>query len=187
MSDNENLTLEELAAAYRAGNAFALDRIVERCSYLVRRVSRKYFLIGADAEDLMQEGFLGLIKAAQSYEEGKSSFTTYAALCINRSAITAIRRYAGDKNRVLNEGVPISDDTAKVRDPEEIVIEDEEIKELINKINEELSDMEREVFALYLQGLSNAEMQSRLALSPKATNNALQRIRNKIRKFAEER
>ena len=187
MNDGGKIALEELVAAYRAGDDTAFDKIFERCSYIVRHVSRKYFLMGADAEDLMQEGFLGLLKAVRTYEEGKSSFTTYAALCINTAVITAVRRYAGDKNRVLNEGVPISDDAGKVPNPEDILIEDEGIKELIKKINEELSEMEREVFALYLQGLSNAEIRDRLDLSAKATDNALQRIRNKIRKFAEER
>ena len=178
-------TLEELAALYRGGETSAIDEIITRCSYIVRNVARRYFLIGADTEDLYQEGFLGLIKAAQTYEKGKSSFAYYAYVCVNSAVITAVRKYAGTKNRALNDGVPLSsvEESALCENPEQIYIEGEKRRELLSDMEKELSDMERRVLSLYLKGLSYAEIEEKTGKSFKSVDNALQRIRKKLRKL----
>ena len=88
----EERTLEQLAAAFQAGDAAALEELVARCKDIVKKVSRKYFLIGADMEDVYQEGYLGLIKAAQNYEEDKGSFYNYACICVKSSILSAVRK-----------------------------------------------------------------------------------------------
>ena len=178
--------LEDLALSYQQGSHEALDEIITRCSYIVKSVSRKYFLMGAETEDLFQEGYLGLIKAAKCYEKGKSSFKGFAFICVNTAIITAVRRYAGDKNKVLNDGLPLSeaaDNPSFYENPEEIFIEDETHKEFLKNIEAKLSAFEKKVLEMYLQGLSYAEMQERSGKQFKAIDNALQRIRKKLRQF----
>ena len=176
-------SLEELALAYQEGDTGALDEIIGRCSYIVKNVSRRYFLIGADQEDVYQEGFFGLLKAAKSYRPGKSSFKYFAFICINTSILTAVRRYAGDKNKILNDGLPLSsvaDASAFAENPEDIYIEEESRRELVSGIEKKLSDFERTILTLYLKGLSYAEIREATGKSEKSIDNALQRIKKKI-------
>ncbi|MBQ9709530.1 MAG: sigma-70 family RNA polymerase sigma factor [Clostridia bacterium] len=184
MTAEKTTSLEDLALAYQSGDTGALDEIIERCSHVVKNVSRRYFLIGADTDDLYQEGFLGLIKAAKSFAPGKSTFIHFAFICVNTAVVSAVRKYAGDKNRILNDGLPLSevDNALSVAEnPEELFIENEDRLELVSSMNEKLSSFEREILSLYLSGMSYAEMQSRTGKPFKSIDNALQRIRKKIK------
>ncbi|MBP5308853.1 MAG: sigma-70 family RNA polymerase sigma factor [Clostridia bacterium] len=176
-------SLEELVALYRGGDYSAGDEIIVRCSYIVRKVSRRYFLIGADTEDVYQEGFIGLLKAVRTYDESKGSFTYYACLCVNSAVITAVRKYAGNKNKALNDGLPLSalEGSAASENPEEIYIEGENRRELLSDIESELSVLERQILLLYLKGLSYSEIERKTGKSFKSVDNALQRIRKKLR------
>lgn len=177
-------TPEELAIAYQGGDTGALDALIERCSHIVKNVSRRYFLIGAETDDLYQEGFLGLIKAAKSYVPGKSAFMHFAFVCVNNAVVSAIRKYAGDKNRILNDGLPLSEaDNALcgAENPEELYIEGEDVRERLSDIHKKLSSFEKQILSLYLSGMSYAEMEERTGKPFKSIDNAIQRIRKKIK------
>jgi RNA polymerase sporulation-specific sigma factor len=151
---------------------------------LVKNVSRKFFLVGAETDDLYQEGFLGLMKAVKNYTPGKSNFLYYAHLCINSAIVTAVRKYSGGKNKVLNDGLPLSevDGTFNFSEnPEQLYIEGEHRREVYSVIQKQLSTFEKEVLSLYLQGLSYAEIQERTGKPFKSIDNALQRIRKKVK------
>lgn len=176
-------TLEELALLYQGGNDEALAEIFRRGNGIIRSISRKYFLIGAETEDVYQEGVIGLLNAAKSYKPGKSSFNTYAAHCVRNSIITAIRRYSNPQSKILSDGLPLDEaDGNTVYDPEEIFIEGESSRELIAKIDNKLSPFERQVLDLFLSGSSYAEMREITGKKTKSIDNALQRIRKKLRK-----
>ena len=180
----EEKSLEALALDYQCGDTGAIDEIIERCSYLVKNVARKYYLVGAETEDVYQEGFLGLMKAVKSYTPNKSNFLYYAHLCINSAIVTAVRKYSGGKHKILNDGLPLSEaeNAVVVSDnPEDIYIEGEEFEELLKGIESKLSKFEREVLSLYLSGLSYAEMKEKTGKPSKSIDNALFRIRNKLK------
>lgn len=184
MTSYASATPEELALAYQGGDTGALDELIARCSHVVKNVSRRYFLIGADTDDLYQEGFLGLIKAAKSFSSGKSTFMHFAFICVNTAVVSAVRKYAGDKNKILNDGLPLSEvDSALcgAENPEALYIEGEDARELLAEINKKLSPLEREILSLYLSGMSYTEMQARTGRPFKSIDNALQRIRKKIK------
>ncbi len=179
-------TLEELALQYRSGNTEALDEIITRCSNIVRNASRRYFLIGADTEDVYQEGFLGLIKAAKTFDAGKGNFRSYAYTCVNSAVVTAVRKYSRLKNKALNDGVPLSDYTEFADDsfdPEAMYIEGENRRELTGNIFGELTPLERKVLSLYLKGLSYSEICLATGKPFKSVDNALQRIKKKLKKL----
>ncbi|MBQ9482063.1 MAG: sigma-70 family RNA polymerase sigma factor [Clostridia bacterium] len=185
MNSFKEHSLEELVALYRGGDYSVDNEIIIKCSYIVKRVSRRYFLIGADTEDVYQEGLLGLLNAMRTYDESKGSFTYYAYLCVNSAVITAVRRYAGVKNEPLNKGLPLTtlDGSASFVDPEQIYIEGENRRELVSNIENELSPMERKILSLYLKGLSYSEIEEKTGKPFKSVDNALQRIRRKLRKL----
>ena len=176
-------SLEQLVADYNNGQTDAAEEIIRRCSGVVTNVSRKYFLIGAEAEDLYQEGFIGLLKAIKTYDGQKGKFIPYAYLCVNSSVLTAIRKYSGNKNRVLNDTVPLSEaENGLSKDnPEDICIALENFRELSSDIEKLLSPIEMQVLTLYLEGLPYSEIQERLGKPFKTVDNALQRIRRKLR------
>lgn len=183
-------TLEQLAADYQAGNAEALDEIVKQCLPIVRNVCRGFFLIGADSEDLFQEGLLGILGAARKYDSAKGSFKNFAGSCVKNSVISAVRRYSGKRNEMPSETLWQigSEGIGKEgEDPEEIFIEGEVLEELIGAIDGELSAGDREILGLYLDGLTYAEIAERTHKSQKAVDNALQKIKNKLRRLLAEK
>ena len=102
-------TSEELVKDYKSGDADALNELIRSYYPSVKKICRKYFLIGADDEDLVQECIIGLIRAVRSYEDGKQcSFQTYALVCMENAAKTAVRNYSGNKNKPLNDGIPLN-------------------------------------------------------------------------------
>jgi len=176
----------------RDGDGMASEILVKRYSRLVKTCARPYFLMGADAEDLLQEGMLGLMQAIRDYDEKRGTpFSAYARVCVTRKVYSAVRSALAHKHDPLNHFVPydlsLFDDLAEPHiqsaasssDPEALVIGNEERKELINRLYRLLSEFEAKVLSLYLEGYSYEEMSRRLGKSVKSVDNAIQRIKRK--------
>lgn len=193
---------EDLVEDARTGNNDALEYLINKYKSFVRAKARTYFLIGADREDIIQEGMIGLYKAIRDFREDKlSSFRAFAELCITRQIITAIKTATRQKHIPLNSYVslnkPIFDDESdrtlmdvigedKISDPEEMIINREEFAGIEEKMAEILSSLEWEVLSLYLQGKSYQEIAEELDRHVKSIDNALQRVKRKLEKHLEE-
>lgn len=194
---------EEVVELVRGGDTEALEYLINKYKNFVRAKSRSYFLVGADREDIIQEGMIGLFKAIRDYKEDKlSSFKAFAELCITRQIITAIKTATRQKHIPLNSYVsldkPIYDEESdrtlldvisetKVTDPEELIINQEEYVDIELKISELLSDLERKVLSLYLDGRSYQEISEQLNRHVKSIDNALQRVKRKLERYVEMR
>lgn len=192
---------ERILEDARNGDPTALEYLIKKYKNFVRAKARSYFLIGADKEDIIQEGMIGLYKAIRDYKEDKlTSFRAFAELCITRQIITAIKTATRQKHIPLNSYVslnkPIYDEEsdrtlldvlsgAKITDPEELIISREELKAIENKIGEILSDLEWEVLMSYLQGKSYQEIAVDLDRHVKSIDNALQRVKRKLERYLE--
>ncbi|MFA7572554.1 MAG: RNA polymerase sporulation sigma factor SigH [Lutispora sp.] len=192
---------EELVLSARDGDKEALEFIINKYKNFVRAKARSYFLIGADREDIVQEGMIGLYKSIRDFKNDKlSSFRAFAELCITRQIITAIKTATRQKHIPLNSYVslnkPIYDEESdrtlldvltanKITDPEELIISREELCSIESKIGEILSDLELEVLMSYLQGKSYQEIAVDLDRHVKSIDNALQRVKRKLEKFLE--
>lgn len=190
------MTDEELVSLVHSGNTEALDFLITKFRHFVRMKARSYFLIGADKEDIIQEGMIGLYKAIRDFRSDKlSSFRAFAELCIIRQIITAIKTATRQKHIPLNSYIsldkPIYDEESDrtlmdvlagngIDDPEELMINHEEFLYLEEKMGEVLSDLEREVLALYLDGQSYQEISEKLERHIKSIDNALQRVKRKL-------
>jgi len=193
---------EELVEDARSGDTTALEYLINKYKSFVRAKARTYFLIGADREDIIQEGMIGLYKAIRDFKEDKlSSFRAFAELCITRQIITAIKTATRQKHIPLNSYVslnkPIFDEESdrtlmdiiseeSISDPEEMIINREEFAGIEVKMGEILSDLEMEVLSLYLQGKSYQEISEELNRHVKSIDNALQRVKRKLEKHLEE-
>ncbi len=178
-------TDEELCRLTMQGDSSAGESLVRRYNRLVRCCCRPLFLMGGDQEDLIQEGMLGLTLAIRSYDESRTaSFRTHAARCIRTRLYTAIRDAASTTHAPLNESVPLEpDDPAWLSyqdDPETLVVDRETFQERLRQYRQQLTPLEEQVLALYLQGLSYQEIAQRLDRSVKSVDNAVQRIRRKL-------
>ena len=194
---------EELVELVHNGDSEALDYLIQKYRNFVRAKARSYFLIGADKEDIVQEGMIGLYKAIRDFREDKlTSFKAFAELCITRQIITAIKTATRQKHIPLNSYIsldkPIYDEEsdrtlmdvisgAKVLDPEELFINQEEFDQIEVKMKELLSDLERKVLALYLDGQSYQEISEELNRHVKSIDNALQRVKRKLERYLEVR
>ncbi|WLR41964.1 RNA polymerase sporulation sigma factor SigH [Bacillus carboniphilus] len=192
---------EQIIEMVHLGNSDALDFLITKYKNFVRAKARSYFLIGADREDIVQEGMIGLYKAIRDFREDKlTSFKAFAELCITRQIITAIKTATRQKHIPLNSYVsldkPIYDEEsdrtlmdiisgAKVMDPEELIINQEEFDDIELKMGELLSDLERKVLALYLDGQSYQEISKQLNRHVKSIDNALQRVKRKLERYLE--
>ena len=193
---------EYLVELAQRGNAEAEEAIIRRYKDTVKLKAKPYFIIGADSEDVVQEGMIGIFKAVKSYRpEKEASFKTFAELCINRQIFTAIQRAARQKHSPLNNFVSLSRSAGDTRDREapEMMItapstEEPEtrtvMKDFIDKIVTNtpalLSDFEKKVWYRYLQGRSYVQIAEEMERSPKSVDNALQRIKKKITTFLSE-
>lgn len=193
---------EEIIVDARTGNTKALEYLINKYKSFVRAKARTYFLIGADREDIIQEGMIGLYKAIRDFREDKlSSFRAFAELCITRQIITAIKTATRQKHIPLNSYVslnkPIYDEESdrtlmdviseeSINDPEEMIINREEFSGIEVKMGEILSGLEWEVLSLYLQGRSYQEIAEELDRHVKSIDNALQRVKRKLEKYLEE-
>lgn len=192
---------ESLVQLVRDGDSNALEFLINKYKNFVRAKARSYFLIGADHEDIVQEGMIGLYKAIRDYNGEKlSSFKAFAELCITRQIITAIKTATRQKHIPLNSYVsldkPIYDEESdrtlldvivgsKVSDPEELLINQEEFDDIEGKMSEILSDLERKVLMLYLDGRSYQEISDDLNRHVKSIDNALQRVKRKLERYVE--
>ncbi len=192
---------EELVELIHEGESEALDYLINKYRNFVRAKARSYFLIGADREDIVQEGMIGLYKAIRDFKGDKlASFKAFAELCITRQIITAIKTATRQKHIPLNSYVsldkPIFDEEsdrtlmdvisgAKFLDPEELLINREKLSNIEGKMMELLSDLERKVLALYLDGRTYQEISDELDRHVKSIDNALQRVKKKLERYLE--
>lgn len=199
----EELGDEEIVAYAKGGDEVALEYLIYKYKNFVRAKARSYFLIGADREDIIQEGMIGLYKAIRDFRADKlASFRAFAELCITRQIITAIKTATRQKHIPLNSYVslnrPIYDEESdrtlmdvlpgsKVTDPEELVISREEFSDIESKMAEFLSELEWNVLMYYLEGKSYQEIADALSRHVKSIDNALQRVKRKLERYLEKR
>ena len=192
----EQLQDEVLVELSHNGDDEAQEVLLERYKYFVRSRARSYFLIGADKEDIIQEGMIGLYKAIRDYRADKeSSFKVFAELCIVRQIITAIKTATRQKHSPLNSYVSLNkniyDEESErtleeivlsdaLADPEEQFISRENMAHIYAKMEEILSPLEKQVLALYLEGKSYVVIAEELKRRPKTVDNALQRVKKKL-------
>lgn len=196
-----NLEDEQIVILVHGGDSEALDYLIHKYRNFVRAKAKSYFLIGADKEDIIQEGMIGLYKAIRDFKEDKlASFKAFAELCITRQIITAIKTATRQKHIPLNSYVsldkPIFDEEsdrtlmdvisgAKLLNPEELIISREELTRIEDKMSEILSDLEQKVLSRYLDGQSYQEISEELNRSIKSIDNGLQRVKRKLERYLE--
>lgn len=189
MGKFDNISDEELIARLRDGETIIEDYLMEKYKGLVRQKARAMFLIGGDTDDLIQEGMIGLFKAVRDFQPGReATFATFARMCIDRQIYSAIQNSNRQKHLPLNSYVSLNQEDESspiwelsVENPEEIIIDQETTRDLQQKISDYLSPMENKVLDLYLKVEGYVEIGRILGKSPKSIDNALQRIRAKIR------
>lgn len=200
--DYGKYTDEELIIRLREGDNGIMDFIMEKYKNMVRNKAKVMFILGADNEDLIQEGMIGLFKAIRDYDTGRdASFHTFADLCVSRQMYTAVRASGREKHIPLNtyvslyagtvdgedDGSPVSLmdalQTDSGKSPEELLVDKESLEALENAIEESLSTLEKAVLDLYITGMRNAQIARVLGKDEKSTDNALQRVRTKMKKI----
>ncbi len=195
-------TDEQVVEMSHGGDVEAEEYLLDKYKNFVRSKARSYFLVGADHEDIVQEGMIGLYKAIRDFRPDKlSSFRAFAELCITRQIITAIKTATRQKHIPLNNYVslnkPLYDEESdrtlldvimegRMSDPEELIINMENIGNIRTKISEVLSGLEQEVLNAYLDGKSYQEIAEALGRHVKSIDNALQRVKRKLEKYLEE-
>ncbi len=199
MNHYDLLTDEQLLTLHRGGDALAEEQLYGRYKQVVRSTARTYFLIGADREDIIQEGMIGLYKAVCDYQFDKqASFRAFAELCITRQIITAIKSATRKKhiplntyislNRSVYEGDterPLIDvlSSTQISDPEEVLIGRESYEAVADSIEHTLSKLERGALDLYLMGYSYQQIADALQKSTKCVDNAIQRVKKKLEEY----
>ena len=194
---------EEVAVLAQNGDGQALAYLLNKYKNFVRSKARSYFLIGADHEDIVQEGMIGLYKSIRDYKEEKlSSFRAFAELCITRQIITAIKTATRQKHIPLNSYIslnkPIYEEDSDrtlldviteegMSNPEEMIIDREDLSMIEGKIGQMLSDLEKDVLVRYMEGKSYVEIADEMGRHVKSIDNALQRIKRKLLKYLEEK
>ena len=179
---------KDIISLAQKGDSASINIILNEYKSLVSSISRKYYLLGGDSEDLIQEGMIGLFKAINSFDFNKNdNFKGFAMRVVEREIISAIRRENANKNKVLDESVFIDDIDYIHEDnyPELNIISEESYKELSVEVLKNLSELERKVVKLYLRGFGYIDIAKALKKSPKAIDNALTRIKNKLRYLKE--
>ncbi len=195
-SDMPDESVAELAREY---DGDALEYLLNKYKNFVRAKARSYFLIGADREDIVQEGMIGLYKAIRDFRGSRlTSFRAFAELCVTRQIITAIKTATRQKHRPLNSYVslnkPVFDEesdrtlidivaSAKISNPEDIIIGREDFSIIESKMGKMLSPLEMQVLRKYIEGKSYFEVADELNRSVKSVDNALQRVKNKLEKL----
>lgn len=190
---------ESLIERLRDGESTIVDYIMNKYKYLVRSKAQAMYILGADTEDLIQEGMIGLFKAVRDYDCGRdASFFTFAELCISRQMYTAVQASQRKKHAPLNtyislygeqkekgEGAPLEEILSSGSDsnPETLFLDKERMEYLEGEIDKELSTFEKQVLDLYLTGMSYSQIAKVLGKEEKSTDNALQRVKAKIKKI----
>lgn len=195
----DELKEEEVVELAASGDNFALEYILDKYKNIIRIKTRTYFLVGADREDIIQEGMIGLFKAIRDYDKRRMiSFKTFAELCITRQIITAVKSATRQKHIPLNSYIslnkPIYEEDSdwtlldvlygeEQQNPEDIVINKESMFGFEGRISEVLSAFELEVVTMYLKGNTYQEMAVTLSKPVKSIDNALQRIKKKLERY----
>lgn len=202
----ENCTDEELIERLRDGEEQIMEYLMDKYKNLVRSKAKSMYILGGDTQDLIQEGMIGLFKAIRDYDSGRdASFFTFAQLCVSRNIYSAVQRSGRKKHAPLNfytsiygnDGGRDSDGVSEggfyngmelmadgeASNPEEILIGQENMEQLQKYIDEELSPFENQVLELHITGMGYVEIAKVLGRDEKATDNALQRIRAKLKKY----
>ena len=199
-SEYEQATDEELIDRLRGGEERIMDFICDKYKNLVRSKAKSMFILGGDSEDLIQEGMIGLFKAVRDYDSGRdASFLTFADLCISRQMYTAVQASKRQKHIPLNTYVSFYGNTVEEGkeepnllealadrtelNPEEMFLDKERVAYLEKMIEDELSSFEKQVLDLYMTGMSYTQIAKVLGRDEKSTDNALQRLKGKIRKM----
>ena len=202
--DFESMADEQVVKlAQEGGDGAALEYLLNKYKNFVRTKARSYFLIGADHEDIVQEGMIGLYKAIRDYRAEKlSSFRAFAELCVTRQIITAIKTATRQKHIPLNSYIslnkPIYEEDSDrtlldviteegMSNPEEMIIDREDLSMIEGRIGQMLSDLEKDVLVRYMEGKSYVEIAGEMHRHVKSIDNALQRIKRKLLKYLEEK
>jgi len=201
--DFESMTDEQVVILAQETDSPALEYLLNKYKNFVRTKARSYFLIGADHEDIVQEGMIGLYKAIRDYKaERLSSFRAFAELCVTRQIITAIKTATRQKHIPLNSYIslnkPIYEEDSDrtlldviteegMSNPEEMIIDREDLSVIEGKIGQMLSDLEKDVLVRYMEGKSYVEIADEMHRHVKSIDNALQRIKRKLLKYLEEK
>ena len=202
-ADLEHLTDEEIVSLAKDGDTVALEFLIGKYKSFVRSKARTYFLIGADREDIIQEGMIGLYKAIRDYRYDKqASFHSFAEICVTRQIITAIKTATRKKHMPLNSYVslnkPVYEEESertlsdvitqgKAGNPEDLFIDQEDFLDIESTMQRILSPLEQDVVNLYLEGKSYVEIAQQLGRHVKSVDNALQRVKRKLEQYLESR
>ncbi len=198
--DYKQYSDEELLIRLRDGEDAIIEYIMNKYKNLVRSKAKSMYILGADSDDLIQEGMIGLFKAVRDYDSGRdASFATFADLCVSRQMYTAVQASRRQKHIPLNTYISLygsagtnhegEEETLanalaahSGRSPEELVIDRENVTQLEKTIEKELSIFEKQVLDLYLTGMGYQQIAKVLGKDDKSTDNALQRIKTKLKK-----
>ena len=199
----EHLTDEEIVSLAKNGDTIALEFLISKYKNFVRSKARTYFLIGADREDIIQEGMIGLYKAIRDYRyDRQTSFHSFAEICVTRQIITAIKTATRQKHMPLNSYVslnkPVYEEESertlsdvitqgKAGNPEDLFIDQEDFLDIESTMQRILSPLEQDVVNLYLEGKSYVEIAQQLDRHVKSVDNALQRVKRKLEQYLESR
>lgn len=195
MADYQEMSDEQLIGQLRFGDSGVMDYILDKYKPLVRKKANAVFLIGGETDDLIQEGMIGLFKAVRDYDGGKeASFFSFAELCITRQLYKAVEASNRKKHAPLNTYISFYSETGEeghslaetlttggMGDPEQMIIDQENLKQFWDGLREHLSSMEQQVLDEYLQGNNYQQIAEHMNKQPKTIDNALQRIKTKVR------
>ncbi len=195
MADYQEMSDEQLIEQLRSGDSGVMDYILDKYKPLVRKKANAVFLIGGETDDLIQEGMIGLFKAVRDYDGGReASFFSFAELCITRQLYKAVEASNRKKHAPLNTYISFYSETGEeghslaetlttggMGDPEQMIIDQENLKQFWDGLREHLSPMEQQVLDEYLQGNNYQQIAEHMNKQPKTIDNALQRIKTKVR------
>ena len=196
MKQYDGIKDEELISRFKNGDSEILDYLMEKYKNMVRKKARTMFLIGGENDDLIQEGMIGLFKAVRDYQPDRdAAFQTFASICVDRQIYNAIQSSNRQKHQPLNSYISLSEQDGENEEhlgdnwgenPESIIIDQENVQDLEQEITATLSPMENQVLEYYLAGNGYGEIAQIMGKTPKSIDNALQRIRIKIREQLEQ-
>lgn len=196
MKQYDGIKDEELISRFKNGESEILDYLMEKYKNMVRKKARTMFLIGGENDDLIQEGMIGLFKAVRDYQPDRdAAFQTFASICVDRQIYNAIQSSNRQKHQPLNSYISLSEQDGENEEhlgdnwgenPESIIIDQENVQDLEQEITATLSPMENQVLEYYLEGNGYGEIAQIMGKTPKSIDNALQRIRTKIREQLEQ-
>lgn len=196
MKQYDGIKDEELISRFKNGESEILDYLMEKYKNMVSKKARTMFLIGGENDDLIQEGMIGLFKAVRDYQPDRdAAFQTFASICVDRQIYNAIQSSNRQKHQPLNSYISLSEQDGENEEhlgdnwgenPESIIIDQENVQDLEQEITATLSPMENQVLEYYLAGNGYGEIAQIMGKTPKSIDNALQRIRIKIREQLEQ-